>query len=336
MSMRKPILAIWLLLIATSCGSPQSILRPGGRAAENLSVIGWAVFITLGAVAVAMWVLLAYASVRRKGSLQEHEPYDAGGGQRWIFIGGLAIPLVVLCGLFAFAMERMTDFPVMDSRDITPEIQVIGHQFWWEVHYLSGPPNQQFTTANEIHIPVGRPVDLLLESADVIHSWWVPGLHGKMQLIPGQPNYLRIEASEPRIFQGQCAEYCGEQHAHMRLIVVAQRPAEYEAWKENQLKPAAAPQTAEEQHGQEVFDNGPCALCHTVRGTVALGKVAPDLTHIGSRLYIGANSFTNDTGNMGGWITHAQSMKPGCMMPNLTFFNGPDLRGLIKYLQSLQ
>jgi cytochrome c oxidase subunit II len=333
--MRKTILPALLLLMTTACGPPQSMFHPRGAAANNISTIGWAVFITLGVIAFVMWVLLAWASIRRRGSLLEHEPYDKGGGQNWVFIGGLAIPFVVLCGLFVFGLERLTDFPVNDG-DINPQIRIVGHQFWWEVQYLDGPVDQHFTTANEIHIPVGKPVDLLLESADVIHSFWVPSLHGKMQLIPGQPNYLRIEADQPGEFPGQCAQYCGEQHAHMRILVVAQTPEQYALWRQNELKPAVEPQDAEAKHGQQVFDDGPCALCHTVRGTPAGGKVAPDLTHLAGRKYIGANSFLNDTADLGGWITHAQSMKPGCEMPNLTFFDGRDLRALIAYLQELK
>jgi len=333
--MRKVIFPAFLLLTATACGPPQSILHPEGPAAGNLSVIGWATFILLGVIAFVMWLLIGWAAVRRRGTLQEHEPYDEGGGQRWIFIGGLAIPFVVLCGLFVFAMERMSDFPISDH-SVNPEIRIVGHQFWWEVQYLDGPVDEHFTTANEIHIPVGKPVDLLLESADVIHSFWVPSLHGKMQLIPGQPNYLRIEASRPGEFPGQCAEYCGEQHAHMRILVVAQTPEEYALWRQNQLKPAVVPQDADAAYGQQVFDDGPCALCHTVRGTPANGKVAPDLTHLASRKYIGANSFLNDKADLGGWITHAQTLKPGCEMPNLTFFDGRDLRALIDYLEVLK
>lgn len=333
--MRKAFFATLLLMTATSCGPPQSILHPEGPAAHNLSTIGWAVFTLLGAIAFVMWVLLLWTVLRRRGTLEEHEPYDEGGGQRWIFVGGLLIPLFVLCGLFVFALERTTDFPLMHGK-VNPQIQIIGHQFWWEVHYLDGPVSEHFVTANEIHIPVGKPVDLLLESADVIHSFWVPSLHGKMQLIPGRRNYLRIQASQPGEFPGQCTQYCGEQHAHMRLLVVAQTPADYALWRQNQLKPAAEPQDQEAMHGRDVFNDGPCALCHTVRGTLANGKVAPDLTHIASRKYIGANSFINNKGDMAGWVTHAQSMKPGCMMPNLTFFDGRDFRALVDYVEELK
>jgi len=315
---------------------PQSTLGPAGPAAGSLSQIGWVVYILFGFIAIVMWILLAWAVLRRRGSLATHEPWSEGGGQRWVLIGGFAIPFVVLSGIFVFAMERMGQFPVHDGAHITPQIEVIGHQWWWEVRYVGGPPSSQFTTANEIHIPVGRAMDISLQTADVIHSFWVPKLHGKVDMIPGQVNYIRVQADRPGRYEGQCAEYCGEQHAHMRLLVVADPPEKYEAWREAQLSDAVEPKTEEALHGRDVFNDSACALCHTIRGTAAHGLVAPDLTHIGSRANIGANSYVNNTGNLGGWITHAQTFKPGAEMPNLTAYSGMDLRALVAYLQQLK
>lgn len=333
--MRKTLFAIGLLLIGIGCGVPQSSMRPAGPAASSLAQIGWVTYLVFGITAFIMWVLLLWVCLRKRGSLDQHERWDAGGGQSWILIGGFAIPFVVLCGMFVFAMERMSDFPIRDGGQVTPQIEVIGHQWWWEVHYLSGGVSEHFITANEIHIPTGKPIDVLLRTADVIHSFWVPALHGKVEMIPGQPNYIRIEASRPGNYVGECGEYCGEQHAHMRLLVVAQPPAEYEAWHLHQLQPAAEPQTMEAMHGRDVFNQAACALCHTVRGTVAQGKVAPDLTHIGSRQEIAANTYRNDKADLEAWVTHAQSLKPGAEMPNVTEFNGADLRALVAYLQQL-
>ena len=324
------------LLFATACALPQSTLHPAGRASGILAQLGWIVYILLGAISIIMWILLAWACVRKKGSLDSHEPWHEGGGQPWILIGGFAIPFVVLCSLFVLAMERMSQFPVHDHHEVNPEIQIIGHQWWWEVHYLSGGPSEEFVTANEIHIPTGRPIDIVLETHDVIHSFWVPALHGKVDLIPGQPNYIRVEANQIGEFPGQCGEFCGMQHAHMRLLVVAQSPEGYEAWRQAQLKPAAVPQTQEALHGEDVFNNAACALCHTVRGTVAQGLVAPDLTHLASRKMIAANTYVNDTANLEAWIVHAQSLKPGVEMPNVTAFDGTDTRALVAYLQGLK
>jgi cytochrome c oxidase subunit 2 len=198
-----------------------------------------------------------------------------------------------------------------------PDILIIGHQWWREVHYLTGEPDRQVNTANEIHIPAHRAVNIDLQSADVMHSFWVPSLHGKVDLVPGHPNFIRIEASEPGDFIGQCAEYCGEQHANMHILV-AQEPAAFEVWLASQRKPGVQPTSPEALMGQQVFLAGPCSMCHMVRGTLAGGRVAPDLTHIGSRKYIGANSFQNNNAYLEAWITHAQSLKPGCKMPNIT------------------
>ncbi len=334
--MRRMLAIATLLLGSTACNGPQSTLHPGGPAAGNLATIGWTVYILFGAVALTMWILLAWAATRHRGSLATHQPWDTGGGQRWILIGGFAIPFVVLSAVFVFAMERMTDFPVRDPKGAAPEILVIGHQWWWEVRYIGGPPNQQFTTANEIHIPSGRPVNIALETHDVIHSFWVPGLHGKVDMIPGQPNYIRVQADHPREFKGECGEYCGAEHARMRLLVVAQDPQAYEEWKQGQLKPAAPPTSPESARGQQVFLDGACALCHQVRGTEAAGLIGPDLTHLASRKGIAANYYPNNKANLEAWVTHAQSLKPGAVMPNLTQFSGTDLRALVAYLEQLK
>jgi cytochrome c oxidase subunit 2 len=169
-----------------------------------------------------------------------------------------------------------------------------------------------------------------------MHSFWVPGLHGKVDLIPGFPNFIRIEASEPGHFQGQCAEFWGVEHAHMGLLVVAQEPADYESWLANQRKPAAEPATAAALAGKQVFLAGPFSLCHQIRGTLAGGHVAPDLTHIGSRQMIASNSFQNNDAYLAVWISHAQSLKPDAKMPDLTEVKGEQLQDLVAYLRQLR
>ncbi len=336
-NMTWKIFAISLLLICTGCGLPQSTLNPGGPAASNLAQIGWVVYILFLVITGIMWLFLLWACIRRRGSLQYHAPWDEGGGQSWVLAGGLVLPFVVLCGLFVFAVERTRDFPLHnDSDHPAPEILVIAHQWWWEVHYLEGGPSTQFVTANEIHIPVERPIEIVLETQDVIHSFWVPALHGKLELIPGQSNFIRVQASHAGNFEGQCAEYCGAEHARMRLLVVAQSAQDYQAWRNQQLQPASEPQGEDAMHGRDVFQYGACALCHTVRGTAAQGKVAPDLTHLASRQFIAANSYKNNEANLEAWSTHAQSLKPGAEMPDLTEFNGEDLRAMTAYLQQLK
>jgi cytochrome c oxidase subunit 2 len=326
-----------LLAIVTGCATPQSTLSPGGPAAGSISWLEWSVLITFLVIAFIMWLLLAWAAIRRRGSLATHEPWDIGGGQRWILVGGFLIPFIVLSAFFLMSTVSMRSFPVHDGDYMHhPEIRVIGHQWWWEVQYLGHPEDQQFTTANEIHIPVGRPIDIELVAGDVIHSFWVPKLHGKVDLIPGQRNYIRIQANAPGNYSGQCAEFCGEQHAHMLLLVVAQPEEDYKAWYAQQLNPAAEPMTAEALHGRDVFMGAACSLCHQIRGTEAHGFVAPDLTHLASRQRIASNSYTNDTANLEAWVTHAQSLKPGAEMPDVTAFSGKDLRALVSFLQGLK
>jgi cytochrome c oxidase subunit 2 len=340
------VIATPLLLLCAGCSTLQSTFNTHGPAAERISSLSWFMTILFCVITVIMWVLIAWAFVKRRGTLAEHAPIDAGGGQIWIAIGGLAVPLFVLTVIFILGLRLLAAFPIhgmhsgmqprMSAQILKPDILIVGHQWWWEVHYLDGEPYQQFTTANEIHIPAHKPVNIELETQDVMHSFWVPALHGKVDLIPGHPNFIRLEASSAGNYQGQCAEYCGAEHALMRLLVVAQEPDEYQAWVQQQLKPASEPQSTEAKAGEQIFDAGACSMCHQVRGTLAGGRVAPDLTHFGSRQYIAANSFPNNNAYLEAWITHAQSLKPEAQMPDLTEFNGEQLRDLVAYLRQLQ
>lgn len=337
--MRRALLLSPLLLLIAGCQDVQSTYNAQGPAADRIVWLSWLMTILFLVVSVVMWVLIAWAATRRRGTLEEHAPIDIGGGQGWIAVGGLAVPLVVLCVLFVLGLRLLASFPIhdpMNQHAIKPDIVVIGHQWWWEVHYVDGPVSEHFTTADEIHIPANKPVMFELRSEDVIHSFWVPTLHGKVDLIPGHPNYVQIEASQPGNYAGECAVYCGEQHAHMRLLVVAQSPEDFEAWEEQQRKPADPPTTQQAQAGEQIFLGGPCSMCHQVRGTVAGGQVAPDLTHIASRQFIASDSFPNNTAYLESWVTHAQSLTPGCQMPDLTQFSGVQLQELTAYLQQLK
>ena len=325
-------------LLLSSCEPVQSPLYPAGPAAERLAHMSWLMIILFLVVTAAMWILIAVAASKRRGTLDEHAPVDTGGGQNWIAIGGLAVPFAILFVLFVLGLRLMASFPMDSSHDhgMQPQIRITGHQWWWEVDYLEGSVDHHFTTANEIHIPVGQPVEIELRSQDVIHSFWVPALHGKVDLIPGRVNSIRIQADHPGTLHGQCAEYCGAEHAHMGLLVIAQESDAYQAWLEQQLQPASEPADAVAQRGEQVFLAGPCSMCHQVRGTLAGGRVAPDLTHIGSRRYIAANSYLNNDANLMAWATHAQSLKPEAAMPNLTQFSGQQLQDLVAYLRQLK
>ena len=326
------------MLFAEGCRRPQSSLYGNGEAADKIANLSWFMLILFAAITVVMWILIVLPLRKNRGSFDEHAPIDIGGGQGWITIGGFIFPVIVLTIVFVFGLIVMSRFPLHagGSDAMEPDIRITGHQWWWEVTYLQGDYPQHFSTANEIHIPVGQPVNIELESADVIHSFWVPSLHGKVDAVPHWTNYIRIEADHAGTFRGSCAEYCGAQHAHMGLTVVAQDPSDYAAWREGQIKVAALPQGDEAKRGAMLFQSGPCANCHSIRGTPAGGHVAPDLTHLASRGTIAAHSFPNDTAHLEAWVTHAQSLKPKSAMPDLTQFNGQQLRDLVAYLQQLK
>jgi cytochrome c oxidase subunit II len=334
-----------LLLMLTGCRVALSTFNPHGPAAQRIANLSWIMTILFLVISLVMWILFAYAFYRRRGSLAEHEPVESGGGEMWIAIGGLVVPIVVLTALFVAGLSLLSDFPIHGASALTrsqmaqsmkPKILIIGHQWWWEIRYLNDDPSKEFTTANELHLPAGRPVNIELTTADVIHSFWVPALDGKIDLIPDQTNYIRMIASQPGAYAGQCATYCGAEHALMRLLAVVQTPAQYQTWLENQRKPGDLPTTPQAKAGEQLFVNGPCALCHTVRGTSAGGAVAPDLTHIGSRKLLASDVYPNNNAFLEAWITNAQSLKPECEMPDLTQFSGVQLTDLVDYLRQLK
>jgi cytochrome c oxidase subunit 2 len=277
---------------------------------------------------------------RRTGSLEEHDPVEAASDSRWILVGGFAVPALAFGAVFVATLRTLDAFAMHHGDSMgEPEpaaLRVVGHQWWWEVHYRIGDLPEWVTTANEIHVPAGRPVEADLESADVIHSFWVPRLHGKVDLIPGQVNRIRLEAERPGTYPGECAELCGMQHAHMRLTVIADEPAAFDAWLAHQRSQAAQPSGEQAQRGAQLFRERACVLCHTIRGTGALATVGPDLTHLASRTTLAAGSLPNDLANLHAWVIDAPSLKPGVRMPALTQFRGRDLRALVAYLDQLE
>jgi cytochrome c oxidase subunit 2 len=329
-------IAVVLPVLALAGCTRIAVFNPAGPAADHLSSLTLFISILFLAIALVMWALIALVASRPRGSFAEHAPVDIGGGHGWVLIGGFLIPAAILAVVFITGLSAMSKFPLHDGMLMPADIVLTGHQWWWEVKYKDGPLDQEVTTANEIHIPAGRPVDIDLTSVDVIHSFWVPTLHGKVDLIPSMRNRIRIEAAQPGVYRGQCAEYCGAEHAHMILYVVADTPEQYQRWLADQRKPGAAPQDDQQTHGQQLFMNGPCSNCHTIAGTLAQGKVGPDLTHIGSRRAIAANMLENNPANLEAWITHAQALKPAVAMPNITQFNGEESRALVAYLRSLK
>ncbi len=254
----------------------------------------------------------------------------AGGGTRWIWLGGIAMPLVVLLGVFALTVTDIRALEAPPSKEVAA-LRINGHRWWWEVEY----PDLGITTANQIYVPVGQAVKIELTSNDVIHSFWVPQLQFKRDLIPGQTNTVWLQADKPGVYRGLCAEYCGLQHAQMNFMVVALYPREYEQWVAHEGSDAAKPSEALAKAGQQVFLGKGCMYCHTVRGTPAAGWLGPDLTHLASRLTIAGGSLENNTGNLGGWILDPQHIKPGALMP-ATPLSGQELQELLAYLNGLK
>ena len=333
-----------LVSCAGQCTARQSTLSPADAPpAHMLASVGWFALVVVCVVAAVMLVLIVGGALHARGSLEEHAPFDEEGGHGWIWVGGVVVPVVVLAAFFVVSLRGMTDATLHEGHGADaareghlPEIVVTGHQFWWEVTYPGSSPSDRITTANEIHIPTGQPVEIALRSADVIHSFWIPRLHGKVDLVPGRENRIRIEADTPGVYAGQCAEFCGVDHALMRIVVVAEPPSSFAAWVAASIEPALAPDDVELARGKQLFESRACALCHTIRGTPAGGRLGPDLTHIGSRMRIGSEIMPNDPAHLEAWITRAQTFKPGAQMPNITDFSGEELRVVTRYLLSLQ
>jgi cytochrome c oxidase subunit II len=321
-------------LLLAACDARMSMFRPASPEAARISRLTWFLVVAAAVVYVVVIAFLVAAILRRRRG--DARAVDlAPTGSRAVIVGGAVIPGIILVAIFILGLGAMRTYPTADgTRLLTYE--VTGHQWWWDVVYRDPTRGVSFRTANEIHVPVGQPVQLTLVSADVIHSFWVPQLQGKIDLIPGDTNSIRFVASKPGRYRGQCAEYCGTQHAHMALVVVAEDSATFRRWVAAQRQASVAPADSEALLGQRLVVGGPCALCHTIGGTSANATFGPDLTHVGSRLTLAAGELPNDPATMEAWITNAQSLKPGAQMPSITQFNGRELRAMATYLESLK
>ena len=309
----------------------QSIIHPAGVAAERISDLWWLMF----AICTAVWFAVAIAATIaiRRG----HRGTAAGTTDRRIAGHVAAAGGVSLVALIALLTQSVVTGRALNNMR-TPDalrINVTGNQWWWNVEYDNPVPSLRVTTANEIHIPVGRPVAFNLFSNDVIHSFWIPNLQGKIDLVPGRRNELWLQADRPGVYRGQCAEYCGVQHAKMALVVVAEPSDDFERWLAGNRASAPAPVTPEQQRGKDVVERGPCAMCHNITGTLAGGRTAPDLTHIASRSTLGAGSIPNMHGYLAGWIADPQSVKPGNRMP-APGLTADELQAVIAYLETLK
>jgi cytochrome c oxidase subunit 2 len=331
-------------------GNGRSALDPAGVQAGRISGQWWFFLGTAVVVYVIVMAVLLAAILRRRGRAGEgaraadDAPIIAPDPARdrritRTIVGGIAVTTVIL---FVFLVADFVTGRALSATPADPlKIKVVGHQWWWEVQYThipwepgGGYPWGIVNTANEIHIPVGQPVLVELDSRDVIHSFWVPRLNGKKDLIPGQPTSTWIQADQPGTFMGQCAEYCGLQHANMMIWVVAEPREQFEQWLASQRQ-AAGEAAARQARGRAVFLGTSCALCHTVQGTPANGRAGPDLSHVASRQRIAAGALENTRGSLGGWIADPQRIKPGAKMPPNPL-PPDDLKALLDWLETLK
>lgn len=317
---------------AARAATPMSYLQSFSRAGQAVTPLTW------GLLALSIFVIVVISALVLVGTLLRRSRNNtpaagapivrAGSGLSWISIG-VGLSTIALLATMVWTVATMAAITGPETAPITVEVR--GHQWWWEFRYLSADSSRIFTTANEFHIPVGQSVRFRLIGADVIHSFWIPSLAGKTDVIPGQTNTMTLEANRPGIYRGQCTEYCGEQHAHMALIAYADTPGEFQAWWDGQLKPAPAPASDDEREGENRFVLR-CGACHAIRGTPAGGRLGPDLSHLMSRSTLAAGTLPNTIAYLSGWIANPQTVKPGAEMPNLDL-SGPELASIRDFLR---
>ncbi len=311
---------------AAPAAATPSILRPETPQAEEIKSLAVSLFVISAVILFGVEAVLLTAIVRFRKRPEEmaHQTH----GDNMIEALWTVIPAILV--IIIFIMTART----MDSLDLPGgdvNLTVTGHQWWWEVQYA----DEGFATANEIHVPEGREIGIDLESADVIHSFWVPQIGGKTDLVPGRTNHTGFLAATPGTYLGECAEFCGLQHAHMRFYLVVESPADFSAWVKQQQQPAAEPTDPVAARGKEIFLSMPCAGCHAIRGTEAAGTLGPDLTHVGGRLSLAAGTLDNTRENLVLWLRDPQAAKPGNLMPTPQL-DDSQLGDLAAYLEGLE
>jgi cytochrome c oxidase subunit 2 len=318
-------------LLLAACSGPQSALSPAGKEAERIAELFW--WMTAGALLI--WIAVVGISIYT--ALGKSRPYSRTGATKVLIIGGGALlPPLILGLLLAYGLSLLPQLvaPVPDG---SLRIAVAGEQWWWRVSYLQpGADAPTIELANEIRLPVGEPVEFRLESPDVIHSFWIPALGGKIDMIPGRVTRLSLTPTKTGVFRGTCAEYCGTSHALMSFYVVVEEKENFDRWLAQQQAPALEPTGRLVTQGQTLFVANGCGACHTIRGTPAKGTVGPDLTHFGSRLSVGAGIFANTPETLVRWIAHTEQLKPGVLMPSFDMLPKEDLEAMTAYLQGLK
>jgi cytochrome c oxidase subunit II len=337
MALSRGALTLLVPLACGGCTGWQSALDPHGAQAASLETLLWIFSIVCLLVWLSVMSVLWMATSRTRSGRGRGDTrtVDANVEKRMGRVVGAAVGTTTLI-VFALTLASFfTTHRLSAEADHPLTIRIRGYQWWWEITYADERPNRIFTTANEIHIPVGRPVRFELSAADVIHSFWVPNLAGKQDLIPGRDNTLTVTAQQPGVYRGQCAEFCGLQHAHMALLVIVDTPRAFEQWRQSQLATAATPADQEQLLGQKLFTSKPCASCHTIEGIPAAASIGPDLTHVASRRFIAAGLLHTTRGSLAAWIADPQTLKPGSNMPAVPL-SATELNALVAYLAALK
>ena len=323
------------LLMLGGCTGWQSALNVHGASAISIKDLILLIVVVCSVVWTMVMVALIFALWRKRGRQERPLNVNPGTERRMTISVLLAVAatVVIISAFTVLSFFVTRGLNVAGNEDLT--IKVRGLQWWWGIEYFGSAADQRFETANEIHIPVGRNVRLQLEGIDVIHSFWVPSLAGKQDLVPGHPNELIIRAERAGVYRGQCAEFCGLQHAHMAFFVIAEEQSAFDEWVRSQRQDALAASDEEVISGREAFMAKQCAACHTIRGTSASGTSGPDLTHVGGRKYIAAGLLETTRGSLAAWIADPQTLKPGNNMPMVPL-NAEELRSISAYLASLK
>jgi cytochrome c oxidase subunit II len=322
--------------VLAGCGGTQSTLNPHSHQSADIANLFWVMMaVAFGGLALITG-LLVFAWFRRGRRGFGSDPDDPHPGEKpsWFIVVGMGVvfPLMVVVALFIVGngvIIRVTQAPAASSTAMT--VDAIGHQWYWEFRY----PGTRAVTADELHIPVRTRINLVGTTVDVIHSFWVPELNRKIDTIPGRRNRILLYANRVGVYRGDCAEFCGLQHAHMGMLVFVQPKAQFRTWLKRQAAPAATPRTTLERRGQRVFLGSSCSSCHAIRGTPARGFVGPDLTHIASRTSLAGDTIPDTRSYLARWIVDSQHFKPGNQMPDLEL-SGSQLRALVAYLESLK
>lgn len=304
-----------------------STLAPAGRAAERMAELFW--WLTGGAFVV--WVVVVGLAVY---AIRITRPHNRRRAAVLIIGGGAVLPTIILAGYLVYGLSMLPDI-LAPAPEGSLRVHVSGEQWWWRVRYPT-ETGGSVELANEIRMPVDEPVEFILESPDVIHSFWIPSLGGKIDMVPGRVNRLTLEATKTGVFRGACAEYCGESHALMAFYAVVMERDAFDEWLRQQAAPAAAPESPAAATGEELFLANGCGACHAVRGTPADGVVGPDLTHVGSRLSLGAAVLANERDDFVRWVAETDRVKPGVHMPAFGMLPEDELRALAAYLEGLR